>query len=174
MKNMHMHINLFIYLAVKTFGYCAPADGSISSSSILLAQSMLHNLKGQSCSPTELFYQGNAQTIREWLTVAISRALHQGEDSLLELTKQICCFLQVLRVDWFCPIHILSSNCLKSIFGIFFVICCGATHKIHERGTKAYIKCKSYSLVRKTEWFKKYTLQYTWIKWCKVRNWAKV
>ncbi|XP_026795565.1 probable E3 ubiquitin-protein ligase HECTD4 isoform X2 [Pangasianodon hypophthalmus] len=69
-------------------------DGSISSSSILVAQSVLHNLKGQSCSPTELFYQGNAQTIREWLTVAISRALHQGEDSLLELTKQICCFLQ--------------------------------------------------------------------------------
>uniref|UniRef100_A0A8B9JW99 HECT domain E3 ubiquitin protein ligase 4 n=1 Tax=Astyanax mexicanus TaxID=7994 RepID=A0A8B9JW99_ASTMX len=69
-------------------------DGSISSNSILLAQSMLHNLHGQSCSPTELFYQGNAQSIREWLTVAISRALHQGEDSLLELTKQICCFLQ--------------------------------------------------------------------------------
>ncbi|XP_036454105.1 probable E3 ubiquitin-protein ligase HECTD4 isoform X4 [Colossoma macropomum] len=69
-------------------------DGSISSSSILLAQSVLHNLQGQSCSPTELFYQGNAQTIREWLTVAISRALHQGEDGLLELTKQICCFLQ--------------------------------------------------------------------------------
>uniref|UniRef100_A0AAY5ESC2 HECT domain-containing protein n=1 Tax=Electrophorus electricus TaxID=8005 RepID=A0AAY5ESC2_ELEEL len=70
------------------------ADGSISSNSILLAQSVLHNLQGQSCSPTELFYQGNAQTIREWLTVAISRALHQGEDSLLDLTKQICCFLQ--------------------------------------------------------------------------------
>lgn len=72
-----------------------PADGTISSSSILLAQSLLHNLQGQSCSPTELFYQGNAQPIREWLTVAITRALHQGEESLLELTKQICCFLQV-------------------------------------------------------------------------------
>ncbi|XP_062371736.1 probable E3 ubiquitin-protein ligase HECTD4 isoform X2 [Sardina pilchardus] len=69
-------------------------DGTISSSSILLAQSVLHNLEGQSCSPTELFYQGNAQTIREWLTVAITRALHQGDDSLLDLTKQICCFLQ--------------------------------------------------------------------------------
>ncbi|ROL42235.1 putative E3 ubiquitin-protein ligase HECTD4 [Anabarilius grahami] len=69
-------------------------DGRISSNSILLAQSVLHELQGKSCSPTELFYQGNAQTIREWLTVAISRALHQGEDSLLELTKQICCFLQ--------------------------------------------------------------------------------
>ncbi|XP_028827058.1 probable E3 ubiquitin-protein ligase HECTD4 isoform X2 [Denticeps clupeoides] len=69
-------------------------DGTITSSSILLAQSILHNLQGQSCSPTELFYQGNAQSIREWLTVAITRALHQGEDSLLDLTKQICCFLQ--------------------------------------------------------------------------------
>ncbi|XP_031704959.1 probable E3 ubiquitin-protein ligase HECTD4 isoform X2 [Anarrhichthys ocellatus] len=69
-------------------------DGTISSSSILLAQSMLHNLQGQSCSPSELFYQGNVQPIREWLTVAITRALHQGEESLLELTKQICCFLQ--------------------------------------------------------------------------------
>ncbi|XP_062874264.1 probable E3 ubiquitin-protein ligase HECTD4 isoform X2 [Trichomycterus rosablanca] len=69
-------------------------DGSISSKSISLAQSMLHNPQGQTCSPTELFYQGNAQSIREWLTVAISRALHQGEDSLLELTKQICGFLQ--------------------------------------------------------------------------------
>ncbi|KAG7243852.1 hypothetical protein INR49_006006 [Caranx melampygus] len=69
-------------------------DGTISSSSILLAQSVLHNLQGQSCSPTDLFYQGNAQPIREWLTVAITRALHQGEESLLELTKQICCFLQ--------------------------------------------------------------------------------
>lgn len=89
---------LFFNLAINTFWYCTPADGSISSSSILLAQSTLHNLKGKSCSPTELFYQGNAQTIQEWLTVAITRALHQGEDSLLELTKQICCFLQVLRV----------------------------------------------------------------------------
>uniref|UniRef100_A0A8C8HAD7 HECT domain-containing protein n=1 Tax=Oncorhynchus tshawytscha TaxID=74940 RepID=A0A8C8HAD7_ONCTS len=70
-------------------------DGTISSSSILMAQSLLHNLEGQSCSPTELFYQGNAQPIREWLTVAITRALHQGEESLLELTKQICCFLQI-------------------------------------------------------------------------------
>lgn len=72
-----------------------PVDGTISSSSLLLAQSLLHNLQGQSCSPSELFYQGNAQPIREWLTVAITRALHQGEESLLELTKQICCFLQV-------------------------------------------------------------------------------
>ena len=84
------------------FQFCAecfdavlPADGTISSSSILLAQSVLNNLQGQSCSPTDLFYQGNAQPIREWLTVAITRALHQGEESLLELTKQICCFLQV-------------------------------------------------------------------------------
>ncbi|KAG5840241.1 hypothetical protein ANANG_G00186730 [Anguilla anguilla] len=69
-------------------------DGTISSSSILLAQSLLNNLQGQSCSPTDLFYQGNAQPIREWLTVAITRALHQGEESLLELTKQICSFLQ--------------------------------------------------------------------------------
>lgn len=84
------------------FCFCAecsdvvlPADGTLSSSSILLDQSVLHNLQGQSCSPTDLFYQGNAQPIREWLTVAITRALHQGEESLLELTKQICCFLQV-------------------------------------------------------------------------------
>ncbi|XP_048853239.1 probable E3 ubiquitin-protein ligase HECTD4 isoform X2 [Brienomyrus brachyistius] len=69
-------------------------DGTISSTSILLAQSLLHNLQGQSCSPTDLFYQGNARPIREWLTVAITRALHQGEESLLELTKQICSFLQ--------------------------------------------------------------------------------
>ncbi|KAI1901157.1 hypothetical protein AGOR_G00057300 [Albula goreensis] len=69
-------------------------DGTISSSSILLAQSLLNNLQGQSCSPTDLFYQGNAQPIREWLTVAITRALHQGEESLLELAKQICSFLQ--------------------------------------------------------------------------------
>ncbi|KAK7934210.1 hypothetical protein WMY93_005106 [Mugilogobius chulae] len=69
-------------------------DGTISSNSILLAQSVLHNLQSQSCSPTDLFYQGNAQPICEWLTVAITRALHQGEESLLELTKQICCFLQ--------------------------------------------------------------------------------
>ncbi|KAL4646588.1 putative E3 ubiquitin-protein ligase HECTD4 isoform X5 [Arapaima gigas] len=69
-------------------------DGTISSSSILLAQSLLHNLQSQNCSPTDLFYQGNAQIIREWLTVAITRALHQGEESLLELTKQICSFLQ--------------------------------------------------------------------------------
>lgn len=27
--------------------------------------------------------------------MAITRALHQGEESLLELTKQVCCFLQV-------------------------------------------------------------------------------
>lgn len=73
----------------------SPTDGTISSGSILLAQSVLHNLEGQSCSPTDLFYQGNAHPIREWLTVAITRALHQGEESLLELTKQICCFLQV-------------------------------------------------------------------------------
>lgn len=74
---------------------CCPSDGTISSSSILLGQSLLHNLQGQSCSPSELFYQGNAQPIQEWLTVAITRALHQGEESLLELTKQVCCFLQV-------------------------------------------------------------------------------
>lgn len=79
--------------------FLLPADGTISSSSILLAQSLLHNLEGQSCSPTDLFYQGNAQPIREWLTVAITRALHQGEESLLELTKQICCFLQVSRAS---------------------------------------------------------------------------
>ena len=33
--------------------------------------------------------------MREWLNVAITRTLHQGEESLLELTKQICSFLQV-------------------------------------------------------------------------------
>ncbi|MBN3309272.1 HECD4 ligase, partial [Amia calva] len=69
-------------------------DGTIGSSSILLAQSMQHIIQGQNCSPTDLFYQGNAQPIREWLTVAITRALHQGEESLLDLTKQICSFLQ--------------------------------------------------------------------------------
>jgi len=85
------------YLKLCCCALC-PADGTISSCSILLAQSTLHNLQGQSCSPTELFYQGNAQPIREWLTVAITRALHQGEESLLDLTKQICCFLQVPTV----------------------------------------------------------------------------
>uniref|UniRef100_A0A4W3K6B9 HECT domain E3 ubiquitin protein ligase 4 n=1 Tax=Callorhinchus milii TaxID=7868 RepID=A0A4W3K6B9_CALMI len=70
------------------------SDGTISSCSILLAQSLQHCNQGQNCSPTDLFYQGNSKPIREWLTVAITRALHQGEDSLLELTKQICSFLQ--------------------------------------------------------------------------------
>lgn len=118
--------HLFFYPSVKTFSYCFFVDGSISSSSILLAQSMLHNPKGQSCSPTEIFYQGNAQTIREWLTVAISRALHQGEDSLLDLTKQICCFLQVHKVNWFCPVLLLPLKFLKTIFKIFYcnLSCC--------------------------------------------------
>lgn len=70
-------------------------DGTISSSSILLAQSLQHCVRSQSCSATDLFYQGSSQTVREWLNVAITRTLHQGEDSLLELTKQICSFLQV-------------------------------------------------------------------------------
>ncbi|KAM7332053.1 hypothetical protein ACRRTK_008761 [Alexandromys fortis] len=69
-------------------------DGTISSSSILLAQSLQHCIHSQSCSATDLFYQGSSQTLREWLNVAITRTLHQGEDSLLELTKQICAFLQ--------------------------------------------------------------------------------
>ncbi|PIO29272.1 hypothetical protein AB205_0167670, partial [Aquarana catesbeiana] len=69
-------------------------DGTISSSSILIAQSLQHCIHSQNCSTTDLFYQGNAQPIREWLCVAITRALHQGEDSLLDLTKQICSFLQ--------------------------------------------------------------------------------
>lgn len=87
-----------------------PADGTISSSSILLAQSLLHNLQGQSCSPSELFYQGNAQPIQEWLTVAITRALHQGEESLLELTKQVCCFLQVCFISPFVFIFLILQN----------------------------------------------------------------
>ncbi|XP_067395601.1 probable E3 ubiquitin-protein ligase HECTD4 isoform X2 [Emydura macquarii macquarii] len=69
-------------------------DGTISSSSILLAQSLQHCIHSQNCSAADLFYQGNSQQIREWLTVAITRTLHQGEESLLELTKQICSFLQ--------------------------------------------------------------------------------
>uniref|UniRef100_A0A8C3FG01 HECT domain E3 ubiquitin protein ligase 4 n=1 Tax=Chrysemys picta bellii TaxID=8478 RepID=A0A8C3FG01_CHRPI len=69
-------------------------DGTISSSSILLAQSLQHCIHSQNCSATDLFYQGSSQQIREWLTVAITRTLHQGEESLLELTKQICSFLQ--------------------------------------------------------------------------------
>ncbi|XP_041436316.1 probable E3 ubiquitin-protein ligase HECTD4 isoform X3 [Xenopus laevis] len=69
-------------------------DGTITSNSILLAQSLQHCINSQNCSTTDLFYQGNAQPIREWLSVAITRALHQGEDSLLDLTKQICSFLQ--------------------------------------------------------------------------------
>uniref|UniRef100_A0A7M4FB26 HECT domain E3 ubiquitin protein ligase 4 n=1 Tax=Crocodylus porosus TaxID=8502 RepID=A0A7M4FB26_CROPO len=69
-------------------------DGTVSSSSILLAQSLQHCIHSQNCSATDLFYQGNSQAIREWLTVAITRTLHQGEESLLELTKQICSFLQ--------------------------------------------------------------------------------
>ncbi|KAG8597822.1 hypothetical protein GDO81_002399 [Engystomops pustulosus] len=69
-------------------------DGTISSSSILIAQSLQHCIHSQNCSTTDLFYQGNAQAIREWLGVAITRALHQGEESLLDLTKQICSFLQ--------------------------------------------------------------------------------
>ncbi|XP_010602797.2 probable E3 ubiquitin-protein ligase HECTD4 [Fukomys damarensis] len=68
--------------------------GTISSSSILLAQSLQHCIHSQNCSATDLFYQGSSQTVREWLNVAITRSLHQGEDSLLELTKQICSFLQ--------------------------------------------------------------------------------
>lgn len=32
--------------------------------------------------------------------MAITRALHQGEESLLELTKQVCCFLQVPPVSF--------------------------------------------------------------------------
>ncbi|XP_058387437.1 probable E3 ubiquitin-protein ligase HECTD4 isoform X6 [Diceros bicornis minor] len=69
-------------------------DGTISSSSILLAQSLQHCIHSQNCSATDLFYQGNSQTVREWLNVAITRSLHQGEESLLELTRQICSFLQ--------------------------------------------------------------------------------
>ncbi|XP_036132418.1 probable E3 ubiquitin-protein ligase HECTD4 isoform X13 [Molossus molossus] len=69
-------------------------DGTISSSSILLAQSLQHCVHSQNCSATDLFYQGSSQTVREWLSVAITRTLHQGEESLLELTKQICSFLQ--------------------------------------------------------------------------------
>uniref|UniRef100_A0A4W2IDU8 HECT domain E3 ubiquitin protein ligase 4 n=1 Tax=Bos indicus x Bos taurus TaxID=30522 RepID=A0A4W2IDU8_BOBOX len=69
-------------------------DGTISSSSILLAQSLQHCVHSQNCSATDLFYQGSSQTVREWLNVAITRTLHQGEESLLELTKQICSFLQ--------------------------------------------------------------------------------
>uniref|UniRef100_A0A8D1EWQ2 HECT domain-containing protein n=1 Tax=Sus scrofa TaxID=9823 RepID=A0A8D1EWQ2_PIG len=69
-------------------------DGTISSSSILLAQSLQHCIHSQNCSATDLFYQGSSQTVREWLNVAITRTLHQGEESLLELTKQICSFLQ--------------------------------------------------------------------------------
>lgn len=72
-------------------------DGTISSSSILLAQSLQHCVHSQNCSATDLFYQGSSQMIQEWLTVAIARALHQGEDSLLDLTKQICSFLQASR-----------------------------------------------------------------------------
>lgn len=72
-------------------------DGTISSSSILLAQSLQHCIHSQTCAATDLFYQGNSQAIREWLTVAITRTLHQGEESLLDLTKQICSFLQVKR-----------------------------------------------------------------------------
>nr|XP_017208397.1 probable E3 ubiquitin-protein ligase HECTD4 isoform X2 [Danio rerio] len=55
---------------------------------------MKDELQCQSCSPTGLFYQGKAQSVHEWLSMAISRGLHQGKNSLLELTKQICCFLQ--------------------------------------------------------------------------------
>nr|XP_033812752.1 probable E3 ubiquitin-protein ligase HECTD4 isoform X2 [Geotrypetes seraphini] len=69
-------------------------DGTIRSSSILLAQSLQHSIHSQNCSSTDLFYQGNAHAIREWLTVAITRTLHQGEESLMDLTKQICSFLQ--------------------------------------------------------------------------------
>ena len=76
------------------FPFLSP-DGTISSSSILLAQSLQHCVHSQNCSATDLFYQGSSQTVREWLNVAITRTLHQGEESLLELTKQICSFLQV-------------------------------------------------------------------------------
>lgn len=78
----------------RSFSFPA-ADGTISSSSILLAQSLQHCIHSQNCSATDLFYQGSSQTVREWLNVAITRTLHQGEESLLELTKQICSFLQV-------------------------------------------------------------------------------
>ncbi|KAG8145997.1 hypothetical protein E2320_012423 [Naja naja] len=72
-------------------------DGTISSTSILLAQSLQHSIHSQNCSATELFYQGNAQAVQEWLTITIARTLHQGEESLLELTRQLCCFLQASR-----------------------------------------------------------------------------
>uniref|UniRef100_K7F6L4 HECT domain E3 ubiquitin protein ligase 4 n=1 Tax=Pelodiscus sinensis TaxID=13735 RepID=K7F6L4_PELSI len=65
-------------------------DGTISSSSILLAQSLQYCIHSQNCSATDLFYQGSSQQIREWLAVTPQ----QGEESLLELTKQICSFLQ--------------------------------------------------------------------------------
>lgn len=74
--------------------FLAP-DGTISSSSILLAQSLQHCVRSQNCSATDLFYQGSSHIVREWLSVAITRTLHQGEESLLELTKQLCSFLQV-------------------------------------------------------------------------------
>lgn len=85
-------------LAVVVLANCGSflsPDGTISSSSILLAQSLQHCVHSQNCSATDLFYQGSSQTVREWLHVAITRTLHQGEESLLELTKQICSFLQV-------------------------------------------------------------------------------
>lgn len=78
-----------------TLGPFLSPDGTISSSSILLAQSLQHCVRSQTCSATDLFYQGGSRTLREWLGVAITRTLHQGEESLLELTKQICSFLQV-------------------------------------------------------------------------------
>lgn len=82
-------------MVLVTQGPFLSPDGTISSSSILLAQSLQHCVRSQTCSATDLFYQGGSRTLREWLGVAITRTLHQGEDSLLELTKQICSFLQV-------------------------------------------------------------------------------
>uniref|UniRef100_A0A4X2K6H4 HECT domain E3 ubiquitin protein ligase 4 n=1 Tax=Vombatus ursinus TaxID=29139 RepID=A0A4X2K6H4_VOMUR len=69
-------------------------DGTISSSAILLAQSLQHCIHAQNCSAADLFYQGSSQTVRDWLNVAITRTLQQGEESLMELTRQICSFLQ--------------------------------------------------------------------------------
>lgn len=88
------YINIWSDLQIFSVFLVTP-DGTISSSSILLAQSLQHCIHSQTCAATDLFYQGNSQAIREWLTVAITRTLHQGEESLLDLTKQICSFLQV-------------------------------------------------------------------------------
>lgn len=51
--------------------------------------------------------------------MAITRALHQGEESLLELTKQVCCFLQVCFVYLFFLMFLSPLPIVKFMLDLF-------------------------------------------------------